>query len=158
MNFDKIVVPTDFSPASDAAVAAAVELAARLGHDIVLLHAFTPPIYPLLDGAVIPTAEHVADLVTQADRQLDALCARYAHKDVTIEPKLVQGAAAEEILRYAEEQRCGLIIMGTHGRSGMRRLVLGSIAEEVVRKATVPVLTIREDHKAAAREAHAHHG
>ena len=94
MNFDKIVVPTDFSPASDAAVAAAVELAARLGHDIVLLHAFTPPIYPLLDGAVIPTAEHVADLVTQADRQLDALCARYAHKDVTIEPKLVQGAAA----------------------------------------------------------------
>jgi nucleotide-binding universal stress UspA family protein len=144
MKIDKILVPTDFSSASDEAMRAACDLAERIGHQIIVLHAFVPPIYPLLDGAVIPTAQHVADLVNDADRQVKALCDRFERAGVAIEGKVVQGAAAEEILAFADREGCDLIVMGTHGRSGVRRLVLGSIAESVVRGANIPVLTIRE--------------
>jgi nucleotide-binding universal stress UspA family protein len=155
MDFDKILVPTDFSLASDAAVGVAADLAERIGHQILILHAFTPPIYPLLEGAVIPTAQHVADLIADADRRLRLLCDRFERGGVAMEGRVVQGLPAEEILRFADEHGCGLIVMGTHGRSGVRRAVLGSIADEVVRKAHVPVMTIHEPAHAPPREAHA---
>jgi nucleotide-binding universal stress UspA family protein len=145
MNIDKILVPTDFSAAARAALAYAVDLAERAGHHIVLLHVFPPAVSPLLDGAIISTPAQVAERQVTIDRRLDELCKEFERSGVALEGRALQGAASQEIVRFARDEGCALIVMGTHGRTGLRRLALGSIAEHVVRAATVPVLTLRGD-------------
>ncbi len=145
MKIDKILVPTDFSPQSDAALGYAVDLAERIGHRVILLHTLGPSTVPLLDGAIIPSAHELVERVADASEQIDALRRRFDRAGVSIEAKVVQGAPAEEIVRFADAERCDLIVMGTHGRSGLARIALGSVAERVVRAATIPVLTIRAE-------------
>jgi len=145
-----ILAPTDFSPASDGAVRYAVDLAARLGARVILLHAFGPPIIPVLEGAVIPTPAQVTDLIVRAGEQLEEVRRQVTRGDVSIETKVVQGAAATAIVDAARDFDVDLVVVGTHGRTGWRHLALGSVAERVVRTAAVPVLTIRGDEQSAA--------
>jgi nucleotide-binding universal stress UspA family protein len=148
MRCSRILVPTDFSPAAEAAALAAAALAAEVGGHIYLLHVYSPPSVMLPDGSTFaPTPAQLVESSERAEHALTAaqrsLAARVA-ADVRIDTCSRIGLAADEILRMAESGHYDLIVMGTHGRSGLRRLMLGSIAEKVLRHASIPVLTVRE--------------
>jgi nucleotide-binding universal stress UspA family protein len=145
MHIDKLLVPIDFSPTSEAALRYAVDLAEAVGHTVVLLHAIGPMAYPVMDGAIISPPSQTAEHISSASQLLEQLQQRFDRTGVAFESKIVQGGAAEEILRCAREENCGLIVMGTHGRSGWKRIALGSVAEHVMRHATIPVLTVRSE-------------
>jgi nucleotide-binding universal stress UspA family protein len=132
-----ILHPTDFSPHS----AQALELASALAHDylaqLVILHV-AEPVTAAFDGMVAPQPEGYLD---DLYRQLTKV--RPQSRDITVEHQLVQGNPAAEIARVARDQPCDLVVMGTHGRTGLGRLLMGSVAEQVVRKASCPVLTVK---------------
>ena len=104
---------------------------------MILLHVVAEPVFP--EGAVIPF-----DPAMYRDELLDKLEQQTVHHPgVRIEQQLVQGKPVPEILRVAEESKCDLIVLGTHGASGLRKLLMGSVAEGVARKACCSVLTVR---------------
>lgn len=137
-----ILVPVDFSKGSDRAVAQAEQLATALGAQLELFHAYQLPVFALPDSTVTVSPTFVADLTDRAQKELnrhrDALQAR----GVTATVKLLEGNPADAIVERAEALHAAMIVLGTHGRSGFRRFLLGSTAERVVRMATVPVLTV----------------
>ncbi len=147
MNLRKILVATDFSPDSERAIDAALELAHGNGGQVTLLHVYEMPPHstPYL-GMYVPAPELTADIVADTRRALEAQKARRATEGVAIEIAWAAGTpaseAAAEIVRYAAEHDFDLIVVGSHGRRGFRRLVLGSVAEAVVRTADRPVLTV----------------
>lgn len=138
----QILVPVDFSKGSDRAVAQAELLANALGAQIELFHAYQLPVFALPDSSVTVSPTYVADLTDRAQHELnrhrDALIAR----GVQAHAKLLEGNAADAIVERAQATGAVMIVLGTHGRSGFRRFLLGSTAERVVRMATVPVLTV----------------
>ena len=137
----RILVPIDFSDASDAAIAHARELALTYGAQIDLLHVVEEVIYPSSYGvepASIPTAE-VVDRVEEALAGLAREEIGYEH--VTV--KAVPGYAPTEILDYADDHDVDLIVIATHGRSGLDRMLLGSVTERIVRRAPGPVFVAK---------------
>lgn len=142
---DRIVVPTDFSAATRGAVAWARTLAGCYGADITLLHVCEPQYMPYQYGAA-PVTAHSPRLADQLD-QARASLERYAGEVAEIDPKwereVASGRPASEIVHFTEQGRADLIVMASHGLTGVERLLLGSKAEEVVRTARVPVLTVR---------------
>lgn len=147
MQTQLIVVPTDFSHHADHALDYAVEMATKLGARIVVLHAYSLP----SSGISIPTT-FVTDLMGQiaeaADDALKAIQERYKASGVRLDMVLRQGDPRQEIIGYAKENHAWLICMGTQGRRGLSRMLIGSVAEEVLREAPCPVLTVRS-HKTA---------
>jgi nucleotide-binding universal stress UspA family protein len=96
------------------------------------------------EGYVVPSDEQVQRAMKELESQLEA--AQQIAMDAgarTVHTTLVQGGVTTEILRHAKERQCDLIVMGTHGRTGMKHLLMGSVAEQIVRVATCPVLTLR---------------
>lgn len=147
--FRKILVATDFSPDAAEAVRIAAELARACGGEIVLLHVCQMPAYSFANGAMyIPTPELVADILRDANRGLATV--KEGIRDVAVETVRVEGDPAADILRVAGDRKVDLIVMGTHGRRGLRRWIAGSVAEHVVRAAPCPVMTVH-----APAEAHA---
>jgi nucleotide-binding universal stress UspA family protein len=142
--FTHFLVPTDFSPASDAAVACAKEMARAFNARLTLLHVVTDP---RASGAWAPdvyvpaSPEMRARFLQQAREQLQATLTaeEQTQFSVTIEARI--GAPAEVIRELADEQKVDLIVMGTHGRRGLSHMFLGSVAERMVRNAPCPVLT-----------------
>jgi len=139
----RILHATDFSKASSPAFAKALELARQQGAQLLLLHVMSPP-SPF--RASEPPTDYLA-LLAQArrdvERRLGALLARARKAGVRVRSKLVEGAPAHGIVRIARRQRADVIVIGTHGRTGLRRLFLGSVAERVLQLAVCPVLTVR---------------
>jgi nucleotide-binding universal stress UspA family protein len=135
---EAILVPIDFSDASHAALAKARTLAARLDMEIVLLHVYTIPLvsYPGTEPLLFPGL--TGDIVAAAKRALDDL-ARASNVERTL---MREGDPAAEILRAIEELKPGMVVMGTQGRHGFAHLLLGSVAEKVVRMSQAPVLTL----------------
>jgi nucleotide-binding universal stress UspA family protein len=127
--FRHILVPTDFSETSDAALDYGLELAARFNAQLHLLHVIDAP-------AVLP-----AGLFDDVKAKLARRAARGQRCAVTTE--VITGTSARTIVCYARARSMDLIVMGTHGRSGMAHLLMGSVAEKVVRDAPCPVLTVR---------------
>jgi nucleotide-binding universal stress UspA family protein len=148
MRFSRILVPTDFSTGAQHAALTAIALAAAVGGRVKLVHLYNPPSLMLPDGSTF--AATPAQLVEATDRAEAALAAALralralADERVEIDGCTLMGSAADEILRLADSGRYDLIVMGTHGRTGIRRLMLGSVAETVLRHAPIPVLTVRE--------------
>jgi nucleotide-binding universal stress UspA family protein len=134
-----ILHPTDFSPRSEYAFRFACSLARDHGAKVVVLHVAVPtPVVSYGELVVEPdAAEHVEQLWT-ALKQI-----RSPSPEVKLEHRLEEGFAASEILRVADELQADLIVIGTHGRTGLGRLLMGSVAEQVVRKAVCPVLTVK---------------
>ena len=139
--YDDILVPTDGSPASDAAIDHAIDLADRYG---ARLHALY-----VVDGSAYSTLEAGSEVVIDAleaegeqatDRVADAAAAAGVETTTTV----TSGTAYRAIREYADEQAIDMIVMGTHGRKGLDRYLLGSVTERVVRTADVPVLTVRQ--------------
>jgi nucleotide-binding universal stress UspA family protein len=138
-----ILVATDFSPPSFGAQRAAVELAKQTGASVTVLHVYSLPTYLFFDGSsYVPPPAIVADIVGEAAKRLAEAKEVAATAGVSVDTALVEGSATDAIVRYAAEHRFDLIVIGTHGRRGLSRLALGSVAEHVVRTSKVPVLTI----------------
>lgn len=131
----KILVPIDLSPASEEALAYARSLAARVGATIELLHAVDPRGVDGLLGPADPTVWH--GVLDRAQARLEALAA--AGEAGTV----IEGRPADIIIDHAHAARADLIVIGSVGRSGVTRFLLGSVAEEVVRGAPCPVLVVR---------------
>jgi len=151
ISFQHILVPVDFSPCSDHAVETAVALALKLDARITLMHAYAVPVYPLPEGFVVAPADTTRELIASSQKGIDAQLARAQALGATkLETLLVEGAAVSEIHRVAAERGVDLIVMGTHGRSGLKHVLLGSVAEKVIRKAHCAVMTVREPQAAPA--------
>lgn len=144
MTFHKILCPIDFSPGSRCAMAAAAKLAKEHRAELVLLHAW---FLPAISGEFAYPGEVVQELADDAQRGLDAAQAEVRKLDVPrVSVKLVNRPASQGIVEIAKEDpSVDLIVIGTHGRTGIGRVLLGSIAEAVVRHAPCPVLTIRDN-------------
>jgi nucleotide-binding universal stress UspA family protein len=133
-----ILHPTDFSEASQAAFQLACTLARDHGARIIALHVVPPPV-PVADLEIV-----YRDYVDYEDELLARLhTSQPGGPEVPLEYRLETGDSATEILRVAREVPCDLIVMGTYGRTGLTRLVLGSVAEQILRKAPCPVLTVK---------------
>lgn len=141
----RILAAVDFSPCSEKAARYAVDLAEKLGAQVTLFNAyFFPVTIPFPDGsAYIPSAESVAELASSAMMQLRALRDKVQRPGVRIEMASNEGPARQVIPAVAQDRKFDLIVIGTHGRTGLSHVVLGSVAEAVVRHSAVPVLTVR---------------
>ncbi len=132
-----ILYPTDFSADGDKSFELACALARDHGADLVVLHVYPPPVNHGEGMARQAPAGYFDELRKQLRRL-------QAHGPTpSVSHQLVEGEAAEEILHLAQQQKCDLIVLGTHGRKGLSRLLLGSVAEKVLREATCPVLTVK---------------
>jgi nucleotide-binding universal stress UspA family protein len=143
LDLKRILVPTDFSPPSQAALETAIELARRFGATLTLFHAHDLPAYVFPDGVMPVSPEILAELERSMLAELNRLAMRVRAAAVAAETRTGVGAHDVEILRCAEEIGADMIVMGTHGRTGIRHALLGSVAEKVVRRSRCPVLTVR---------------
>lgn len=149
MTWKTILVPHDFSSCANHATALARDVAKSHGAKLVLLHVGDLPAGFDPDALISPAgggaSMRARDVVTAGAREhLDDLAARLRKDGVTVDTRLALGDVVEEILATAQREGADLIVMGTQGRSGLAAMVLGSVAEKVVRQAAVPVLTLRD--------------
>lgn len=148
--FTRILVPTDFGSASEAALACAKELAARFDARLYLLHVVEDP---MATGAWAPdvyvaTSAELRDrLLRDATRRLDESLSPEDRERFTVKTEVRVGGAAGTIGEFAREKTIDLIVMGTHGRRGLSHMFLGSVAERMLSTAPCPVLTIRADRR-----------
>jgi nucleotide-binding universal stress UspA family protein len=145
---NRILVPTDFSPTADRALEYARALAERIGTSLLLLHVIEDPL--VIEGLVAETylaatPSLKAALLTEAQAQLGQRTKAGDRSEVLF------GHGASAITDYALNHAIDLIVMGTHGRTGLAHLIIGSVAERVVRTASCPVLTVRHAGAAAHR-------
>jgi nucleotide-binding universal stress UspA family protein len=133
-----ILHPTDFSGSSDHAFELACALARDYAARLVVLHVVIPPTVMFTEGVSPPSYD---DQVAQAKESLDRL--QPPDRSFHFERRLAQGDAAKVILRTIQELDADLVVLGTHGRTGLSRVLLGSVAEQVMRKAPCPVLTVK---------------
>jgi nucleotide-binding universal stress UspA family protein len=141
----RVLHPTDFSPPGRAALARAIEMARAQKAELVIAHVL-PVVMPMMvDGYMSPKVyEDIQRSARQhAQKQLDAVIARARKAGARARTVLLEGVPATQITRAAKSQHADVIIMGTHGRTGFARVLLGSVAERVVGTAPCPVLTVR---------------
>lgn len=144
-----ILVPTDFSDRSACALQLASLLARESGAKLVLLHVVEPPPF-ITHGEMERALEQAQGYRRELTERLHNL--QSDDPSISIEYCLEDGEPVCEILCAAEKHRCDLIVMGTHGRTGFRRLLLGSVAEQVLRRASCPVLTVNTPLEMASSE------
>ena len=149
--FKTILHPTDFSEASEHAFQMARGLAQTFSARLILMNIVEPPVYYGELGANLAPPE---EYYQPAAERVKALAESLA--PLRVEPIVVEGLAAAEILRVARETPADLIVIGSHGRTGLGRVLMGSVAEDVARKASCPVLIVRAPHVVVPPEAPAH--
>jgi nucleotide-binding universal stress UspA family protein len=144
MEIRQILAPTDFSEFSKQAVAYAFELTQTFGAKLLLLHVIEMPAYPI-EGFVPPSlgTTLIEDLERQAQLDLAQVLRGAPDDKVEVTRQVVIGIPYRKIAEVAAAEKVDLIVMATHGRTGLSHLVMGSVAERVVRTAPCPVLTIR---------------
>lgn len=137
----KILVPVDFSECSDEAMLYAAMLARRLNARVVLVHVIQPFTYGMTE--TFNLVDHYTALKTIAGPLLDQARKRLSKQGVSVDTDLLSGPAHHKILQKAGRAKADLIVMGTHGRTGVEHFLMGSVAEKVVRLSPCPVLTVR---------------
>ena len=134
-----ILFPTDFSTASDAALVHAESLARQMNARLLIVHVEEPPLAygggELYYGLPEPSSERILKMLEDVKPSDPAV--PYTHR-------LTMGDPAGEVVRMATDENAEMIILGTHGRTGMMRFLMGSVAEAIVRRAPCPVLVYRE--------------
>lgn len=141
--FEKILVPTDFSAHAQEAVRYAAELSRIHSASLTVLHVYDVTPYVLPETVPLYNTLQINQLREEFQKQLGNVRQHALEAGATqVDAQLVQGSPFMEVVRFAEEHRFGLIVMGTHGRTGLAHLLLGSVTEKVVRKTSCPVLTI----------------
>jgi universal stress protein A len=142
--FQRILVPTDFSAPADEAARIAVDLSRRYDASITLVYVYEPPTYALPESGLAFTTTQLDEAFAAFRRLLATTSDRARERGATkVETQLSYGFAAREITSLASAGAFDLIVMGTHGRTGLSHLLLGSVAERVVQTAHCPVLTVR---------------
>lgn len=140
--YDRILVPTDGSPGVERAVEHAVDLASAHGAALLAVYVVNTASFATLPMET--SWEGMGDMLREdgasALQRVEEIA---AGAGVPAETHLLEGSPSREIVRFAETEGVDLVVMGTHGRGGIDRLLLGSVAERVVRSSTVPVLTVR---------------
>jgi nucleotide-binding universal stress UspA family protein len=136
----RLLVPTDFSPRSRLAITHATELAQRLGATVELMHAFETPVNPAPEVAALTPLP--AELRAEIDRELEREAATVREAGVTCEVTALWGDPRKIIARQATERRADMIVMATHGRTGLGHALLGSVTEAVIRRAPCPVVVV----------------
>jgi len=140
---DKILVPIDFSEHAAAVIEWAAHLAEEHDSSCVLLHAYHLPVeFQQLEGAYLP-ADFWANVKEEAEQSLSRYADQLRARGIQVEEAVREGYPATVIEEEAERQQADLIVIGSRGLSGLKHLLMGSIAERVVQKAPCPVLTVK---------------
>lgn len=140
--YERVLVATDGSPASERAIREALDLAVANDASVHVLYVLETASFAPVGGEA--TLDGMAGVLeNEGEKALEEVADRAAARGITVERALVEGRPSAEITGYAERADCDVIVMGTHGRGGLNRLLLGSVAEKVVRTASMPVLTVR---------------
>lgn len=138
MNAHKILFPTDFSVLARTALEMATSLAKQRGAKLMIVHVEEPPIAygggELYYGVAEPDRQEIKKMLSEV---------LPTDPDVGYEHRLLIGSPATSIVQLADSENVDMIVMPTHGRTGLMRLLMGSVAEEIVRKAKCPVLTVK---------------
>lgn len=139
MNFKRILFPTDFSHCGDAALHLATALARDSGGTIVVVHVEEPPV-------VYGSGEMYYGMLEPSPEDLKRMLHEIKPDDPTVpvEYRLVTGDPSAAVVRLAEEENIDLIVLGTHGRTGLLHMLVGSTAESIIRHAQCPVLTFKQ--------------
>jgi nucleotide-binding universal stress UspA family protein len=136
------------SDTSERALEYGIAFAKALGAKITVAHVYELPVYGFPSGAMVATVEMATQIMSSAKTATESVCAKHAGEGVELTPVVRQGITWQEIHTIADEVSADLIVIGTHGRTGLAHAVLGSVAEKIIRTATRPVLTIRGPRKA----------
>jgi nucleotide-binding universal stress UspA family protein len=148
----RILVPTDFSVHSEAAVRYATDLADHLGATVSLLHVLDDPFvsgaWPV-EAFAADAAGFLQELADDGRKRLAALVAALRERGIAADAEVITGSPSTAIVEQALQGHYDLIVMGTHGRTGLSHAVIGSVAERVQRKARCPVLTVKADARPA---------
>ncbi|MET0384435.1 MAG: universal stress protein [Polyangiales bacterium] len=140
---ENILVPTDFSEHSVYALGYAADLAKRYSAKITLVHVYPVVNFAAAEGFSLYTPEQLTALLTELSQQLKAAEAHVRAEGVdAVQSTLVQGDAFRELV--ALSPKFDLVVIGTHGRTGFKHALIGSVAEKLVRSASCPVLTVRK--------------
>jgi nucleotide-binding universal stress UspA family protein len=143
-SFRRLLVATDFSPAAQPAFEEACRIASDSGAPLLVLHAYQVPALASLKNAPAGISEDFERAVrSDSEKKLDVLVAEARTRGIAASGILRQGLPDEEILDAAEKEGIDLVVLGTHGRRGASRVLLGSVASRVVCRASCPVLTVR---------------
>ena len=141
--FTKILCPVDFSENSTAIAKTAREFALKFDAEVLVVYVAPSMIqYEIFDLPAASLPQLVGDIVSGAEKTMADFVAKH-FPDVRATGKVVSGDAADSIVNLSQTEKADMIIMATHGRQGLNRLLFGSVAEKVVKTATVPVMTIR---------------
>lgn len=153
MAIRKVLVPTDFSDCSEAALEYGKRMAEAFGASLHLLHVVQDPYTQpwAAEAFPAPLGDLLVEWEGQARKRMESSLAEAERGNVTIATQI--GSPFLEIVRYAQEQQIDLIVIGTHGRGPLGHMLLGSVAEKVVRKAPCPVLTVRHPQRESAAAA-----
>ncbi len=150
----RVLVPIDFSAHSERALRYAAMLASRFGASLELLHVVEDPVMYGAWGpeVFVPNMAELMQAVTSdAEKRLVEMKSRIAREGLRVDTSVIVGRAPHRITEYAGSNGVDLIVMGTHGRTGLSHVVMGSVAEGVVRHAHCPVLTMHGAEPGAAR-------
>jgi nucleotide-binding universal stress UspA family protein len=141
----RILVPTDFSKSSANALTYAVAFAEKFGAEILLLHVVQDLALFIPEAVLVapPPAPPVEQFAAAARTALERVIGELQQPGLTIRPEVVEGTPYEEIVRFARERDVDLIVIGTHGHTGLAHILLGGVTDKVVRRAPCPVLTVR---------------
>ena len=141
MPFERILVATDFGHSSERALELALSLAEKFGSELTLVHSWEAPDYSYAAGLYLPV-DVLAPIERAAVARLEEATTQLKVRFPAAKSMLRAGAPWEEVLAAATQVKADLIVMGTHGRRGFERALLGSVAERVVRLSSIPVLTV----------------
>jgi universal stress protein A len=143
VRIDRILVPLDFSEHASSILEWAAHLAAEHHSTLILMHAYHLPVeFQQMEGAYLP-AEFWTQVKSEAQKTLEGHAAKLRPKGIAVEIEVTEGYPATAIEEEAVRQKADLIVIGTHGHTGLKHLLLGSVAERVVQKAPCPVLTVK---------------
>lgn len=142
---NRILVPTDFSDTARRALDYAVELARISKAPLRLVHVHALPVVYAAEGVFVSPLWNEAEILLDLEDGLAKLAADARERGVAdVTTKVLEGSAWQAIVKAAEEGGFDLIVMGTHGRTGLAAMVVGSVTEKVVRTSSIPVLTLRD--------------
>jgi nucleotide-binding universal stress UspA family protein len=150
----RILCPTDFSEPSMEGIKVGNDLALRFSGGIILIHVI-PPVHSLTPPYVSTgkmLGDYYEELVRVAGDALKEMAESHFSKDISVQTFVIRGNPPDEIVRTAAEKRADIIVMATHGASGLHRRLFGSVAEKVLRSSTVPVMTVPASEKGSVSQ------
>jgi len=142
----RILCPVDFSDSAEHAMRYAAGLAGTFNAELTLVHVIAPVVSALPGETALPDTlqADIEELTAACRERLEHLAAQLTSEGLTVRQQVLNGVPFVEIVRYARDAASELIVMGTHGRTGLGHLLIGSVAERVVRRAPCPVLTVKD--------------